>query len=125
MRRLPGRGWRRDQRGQGLVSFALAMVPFFLILLYLLYSGAYAMFWGVRTRQMAEQAIRASSYAGPALTGWERVGVSQTLRSLDASTRIVRDTGGRPYGTPIRWGIHLRLFFRRWGFWGGPPLDWW
>ncbi|MCS7352181.1 MAG: hypothetical protein RMM10_11800 [Anaerolineae bacterium] len=120
MRRL----WRRDQRGQSLVSFALAMVPFFLILLYLLYSGAYALFWSTRSRQAVEQALRAASYAGPS-PSLEWVRVSPERRSLEAGVNVARDTGGRFYGVPIRWRVSLELQLRKWRFWGGPPSPWW
>lgn len=120
------RGWRRDQRGQGLVSFALAMVPFFLILLYLLYSGAYAIFWSVHSRQEVEKALQAAAYRGPSPSmtgGWLRVVPER--RSLEAGANVFRDTGGRPYGVPIRWRMALELWLRKWRFWGGPPSGWW
>ncbi|GBD09126.1 hypothetical protein HRbin22_01373 [Candidatus Thermoflexus japonica] len=118
--------FRRDQRGQSLVSFALAMVPFFLILLYLLYSGAYAIFWSVHSRQEVEKAMQAAAYAGPSPSmrgGWIRVVPER--RSLEAAADVARDTGGRPYGVAIRWRMALDLLFRKWRFWAGPPSGWW
>ncbi len=117
---------RRNQRGEGLVSFALAMVPFFLILLYLLYSGAYAIFWSVHARARAEQAMRAAAYAGSApVEEGERIRVVPERRSLEAEVDIARDPGGRPYGVPIRWRVAFTLWLRRWRFWDGPPGEWW
>ncbi len=118
------RRWWRDQRGQSLVSFALAMVPFFLILLYLLYAGAYAIFWSVHSRQEVEEVLRAASYAGPAPpVAWVRVVPER--RSLEAGVNVARDTRGRVLGVPIRWRVALDLLLRKWRFWGGPPSGWW
>ncbi|WP_448593733.1 hypothetical protein [Thermoflexus hugenholtzii] len=115
---------QRDQRGQNLVSFALAMVPFFLLLLFMLYAGAYAIRWTVRSRQMAEAAFRTSAYSGT--TSGEIVSsIDPARRALEARADEVRDTGGRFYGVPVRWRVALRLLFRKWWFWDGPPEDWW
>jgi Flp pilus assembly protein TadG len=115
---------RRDQRGQSLVSFALAMVPFFLLLLYMLYAGAYALRWSVRSRLAAEAAFRTSAY--PGVTSAEIVSaIDPARRALEARVDEVQDTGGRFYGVPIRWRVSLQLLFRKWRFWDGPPEDWW
>ena len=115
---------RRNQRGQGMVSFALAMVPFFLILLYLLYSGAYAMFWSVHARAEAEKVLRGAAYQGPAPSvAWVRVVPER--RSLEAGVNVARDTGGRSFGAPIRWRVAFELWLRKWRFWDGPPSAWW
>lgn len=120
-----GRGRRRrDQRGQSLVSFALAMVPFFLLLLYMLYAGAYAIRWTVRSREMAEAAFRASAYPGTT-SGAIVSAMDPARRSREARADEVREAGGRFYGVPIRWRVALSLLFRKWRFWDGPPAGWW
>lgn len=118
------RARRRWGKGQSLVSFALAMVPFFLLLLYLLYAGAYALHWSVRSRQAAEAAFRASAYPG-ATAGDIVSAVDPTRRALEGRLDEVRDTGGRFYGAPVRWRVALSLLFRKWWFWDGPPAGWW
>lgn len=114
------RWWRK---GQSLVSFALAMVPFFLLLLYLLYAGAYALRWSVRSRAAAEATFRASAY--PGVTAGEIAAVDPARRALEGRLDEVQDTGGRFYGVPVRWRVALSLLFRKWWFWDGPPTDWW
>ncbi len=115
---------RRDQRGQSLVSFALAMVPFFLLLLYMLYAGAYAIRWSIRSRAIAEDVFRTSAYPGMS-SGEILAIIDPARRSLEARADEVQDTGGRFYGVPIRWRVALSLLFRKWRFWDGPPADWW